>query len=316
MLEGTAVLWEEFLSTPSARRATCNAWSHGVAIGISIHALREEGDDGTCGRGLFGFDFYPRPPRGGRRVTTHKMRFSTTISIHALREEGDLHPLFLDAIISDISIHALREEGDTGFGRLCCCGFPISIHALREEGDGQRGWSKTTPKYFYPRPPRGGRRRREVALNVCKKISIHALREEGDALPFGSHLRILFISIHALREEGDTDDSDNTKNKAISIHALREEGDVSVTPYNGSMFTFLSTPSARRATRLLHVGTTFPAISIHALREEGDGSGAMRGGIRLYFYPRPPRGGRPSDGQASTRTLQFLSTPSARRATC
>ena len=248
MLEGTAVLWEEFLSTPSARRATCNAWSHGVAIGISIHAL--------------------------------------------------------------------REEGDTGFGRLCCCGFPISIHALREEGDGQRGWSKTTPKYFYPRPPRGGRRRREVALNVCKKISIHALREEGDALPFGSHLRILFISIHALREEGDTDDSDNTKNKAISIHALREEGDVSVTPYNGSMFTFLSTPSARRATRLLHVGTTFPAISIHALREEGDGSGAMRGGIRLYFYPRPPRGGRPSDGQASTRTLQFLSTPSARRATC
>ena len=36
----------------------------------------------------------------------------------------------------------------------------------------------------------------------------------------------------------------------------------------------------------------YPVISIHALREEGDGSGAMRGGIRLYFYPRPPRGGR------------------------
>ena len=37
-----------FLSTPSARRATCNAWSHGVAIGISIHALREEGDCFCC----------------------------------------------------------------------------------------------------------------------------------------------------------------------------------------------------------------------------------------------------------------------------
>ena len=172
-----------------------------------------------------------------------------------------------------------------------------------------------------------------------RSISIHALREEGDALPFGSHLRILFISIHALREEGDTDDSDNTKNKAISIHALREEGDVSVTPYNGSMFTFLSTPSARRATRLLHVGTTFPAISIHALREEGDGSGAMRGGIRLYFYPRPPRGGRlvflfsdavglyisihalREEGDWRLRSPnynnnnKFLSTPSARRAT-
>ena len=124
-------------------------------------------------------DFYPRPPRGGRRISPslardsrtflstpsarratqhqHRKRLCWCISIHALREEGDLHPLFLDAIISDISIHALREEGDTGFGRLCCCGFPISIHALREEGDAQRGWSKTTPKYFYPRPPRGGR---------------------------------------------------------------------------------------------------------------------------------------------------------------
>ena len=33
---------------------------------ISIHALREEGDqDGRCS-GLGCYDFYPRPPRGGR----------------------------------------------------------------------------------------------------------------------------------------------------------------------------------------------------------------------------------------------------------
>ena len=124
----------EFLSTPSARRATSQCNTSSNAMPISIHALREEGDI-CC-----------------QQHSAHR-----PISIHALREEGDLHPLFLDAIISDISIHALREEGDTGFGRLCCCGFPISIHALREEGDAQRGWSKTTPKYFYPRPPRGGR---------------------------------------------------------------------------------------------------------------------------------------------------------------
>ena len=55
--------------------------------------------------------------------------------------------------------------------------------------------------YFYPRPPRGGRR--SAAGLEGQPISIHALREEGDAYePF--HLREkIEISIHALREEGD-----------------------------------------------------------------------------------------------------------------
>ena len=79
----------------------------------------------------------------------------------------------------------------------------ISIHALREEGDDLRHKGRARGSNFYPRPPRGGRRRREVALNVCKKISIHALREEGDDA--GEALRVsgVIISIHALREEGD-----------------------------------------------------------------------------------------------------------------
>ena len=34
--------------------------------------------------------------------------------------------------------------------------------------------------HFYPRPPRGGRRGFQVALNLLQLISIHALREEGD----------------------------------------------------------------------------------------------------------------------------------------
>ena len=33
---------------------------------ISIHALREEGDLGTAPRYLVANNFYPRPPRGGR----------------------------------------------------------------------------------------------------------------------------------------------------------------------------------------------------------------------------------------------------------
>ena len=56
-----------FLSTPSARRATNHFRVFLERKRISIHALREEGD---CNRGS-GYckscsDFYPRPPRGGR----------------------------------------------------------------------------------------------------------------------------------------------------------------------------------------------------------------------------------------------------------
>ena len=35
----------------------------------------------------------------------------------------------------------------------------------------------------------------------------------------------------------------------------------------------------------------------------------------LHFYPRPPRGGRLSDVQSVQHAQEFLSTPSARRAT-
>ena len=34
--------------------------------------------------------------------------------------------------------------------------------------------------YFYPRPPRGGRRASAASAGRLKQISIHALREEGD----------------------------------------------------------------------------------------------------------------------------------------
>ena len=56
----------------------------------------------------------------------------------------------------------------------------ISIHALREEGDVRHGWSRTTPRYFYPRPPRRGRRATHAEYGMDGAISIHALREEGD----------------------------------------------------------------------------------------------------------------------------------------
>ena len=56
---------------------------------------------------------------------------------------------------------------------------------------------------------------------------------------------------------------------------------------------FLSTPSARRATHIIHTCTFSYA----------------------YFYPRPPRGGRHIHDFVSFCIPAFLSTPSARRAT-
>ena len=103
--------------------------------------------------------------------------------------------------------------------------------------------------------------------------------------------------------------------RSISIHALREEGDPAV--YNAMLTTsqFLSTPSARRATRFRVCLLPQFRISIHALREEGDPLCADCESLEQDFYPRPPRGGRRGLQGQHGRPRRFLSTPSARRAT-
>ena len=100
-----------FLSTPSARRATGDVDRVEATIDISIHALREEGDDLPCSRYLEIQDFYPRPPRGGRQPRSYDeilndLFLSTPSARRAtLQQRPVLQPL-------SISIHALREEGD------------------------------------------------------------------------------------------------------------------------------------------------------------------------------------------------------------
>ena len=126
-----------FLSTPSARRATHPCRGAIPAGSISIHALREEGDRATARRYPFSGDFYPRPPRGGRRSRWLRswwhQQFLSTPSARRATERP-----CASSRSCHISIHALREEGDTE----CIC----RIHQMHQ--------------YFYPRPPRGGRRGR------------------------------------------------------------------------------------------------------------------------------------------------------------
>ena len=148
-----------------------------------------------------------------------------------------------------ISIHALREEGDLQRpGRRG--GHFISIHALREEGDLRPRRAREAPGKFLSTP--SARRATDMAQVVGAAhhgISIHALREEGDTPWDVQSHRIFSISIHALREEGDS---------SMSFNALSDGNFYPRPPRGGrragniSLFDktlFLSTPSARRATK-------------------------------------------------------------------
>ena len=206
-----------FLSTPSARRATA-----------------------SCNRATYTrFDFYPRPPRGGRRCCIC-MANSCCIFLST--------PSARRATGGSQGVHGCRR---------------ISIHALREEGDQLAPPAVVQVGTFLSTP--SARRATMIACFsvICPPISIHALREEGDVATSATGTGT-FISIHALREEGDK----------IAI------------------------------SRWLN-----PAISIHALREEGDASRCCCGDVGPYFYPRPPRGGRPLRTSAARLPANFYPRP-------
>ena len=169
---------------------------------ISIHALREEGDDGDLLHGSTFHNFYPRPPRGGRRCGQRAGLAGLQISIHALREEGDTPSNTVSVRPSDFYPRPPRG-GRHGKPRPWRKHHLISIHALREEGDRGGGLYPPIMGYFYPRPPRGGRRRADSLHEA-----VHEFLSTPSARRATANLRenrvSLEISIHALREEGDT----------------------------------------------------------------------------------------------------------------
>ena len=191
----------------------------------------------------------------------------------------------------------------------------ISIHALREEGDTVHSPSRGSVVVFLSTP---SARRATCALwrsPLFQQISIHALREEGDVQQGTVCVNLFRISIHALREEGDPEDFYCWYPTPISIHALREEGDPTSAPFERCRTNFYPRPP--RGGRL-PVSVRTPScqlISIHALREEGDWPQRCRQRSSSYFYPRPPRGGRRLNISFRDALREFLSTPSARRAT-
>ena len=84
----------------------------------------------TSGQAAGTDNFYPRPPRGGRRNESGCRVTHWMISIHALREEGDV-------------------GDDEPFAR--CIVFLSTPSARRATGPLPP--FSTTDLYFYPRPP-------------------------------------------------------------------------------------------------------------------------------------------------------------------
>ena len=126
-------VYRQFLSTPSARRATdvCAIIERGILFLSTPSARRATFSPFSPSK--YTLDFYPRPPRGGR-------------------PEPGRHPPVRKEFLSTPSARraTTRSKQKRGF-------CSISIHALREEGDPDRRTCASVPDHFYPRPPRGGR---------------------------------------------------------------------------------------------------------------------------------------------------------------
>ena len=281
-----------FLSTPSARRAT-RSWS---------------------GRGTAQRDFYPRPPRGGRRneplkrgilalfLSTPSARRATTKTA-ASSTNGNVF----------LSTPSARRATSPGISWPCSMSFlstpsarratdfyrnaaqikRISIHALREEGDARPRRTPSAEAYFYPRPPRGGRRiTRDTKIPLVEFLSTPSARRATPSKAGTADRRAYFYP-----------------------RPPRGGRPRPVPVDGGHLQRFLSTPSARRATMDKIELAGFTAISIHALREEGDQRMSRSISHPANFYPRPPRGGRQIGLYPGHGGSVFLSTPSARRAT-
>ena len=235
-----------FLSTPSARRAT-----------LEVRAVRR-----------VGADFYPRPPRGGRQVCRAEAPAGQIISIHALREEGDT--LTVSARIPSTYFYPRPPRGGrrektgefiedkeflstpsarraTQGGTLTEDSYEFLSTPSARRATVTQHTSAAWPTYFYPRPPRGGRRCSAAGCAFERVISIHALREEGDGNGVPVH-RVQCISIHALREEGDWQMPGQTRVTGYFYPRPPRGGRLADFQRRRCVIPFLSTPSARRAT--------------------------------------------------------------------
>ena len=190
--------------------------------------------------------FYPRPPRGGRHNSLNgwatDIKFLSTPSARratkrVTQKGGDRRFLSTPSVRRAIDFSKHKRKGSSIF---------LSTPSARR-ATGRIDYETHRRNIFLSTPSARRATQQPERMGDRHQISIHALREEGD-------------------QKGHTE----RRRQAISIHALREEGDVCAIYDISELISFLSTPSARRATAcwVAHLSPLW------------------------YFYPRPPRGGR------------------------
>ena len=191
--------------------------------------------------------------------------------------------------------------------------------------------------YFYPRSPRGERRRNQRITRKSLCISIHAPREGSDVESVsGQHFVNVFLS--TLPARGATDPSLHRNSLAlISIHAPREGSDPvchirredqkyfyprsprgerrNSTSKRNPASTFLSTLPARGATTSEQDSRRSHSISIHAPREGSDLYWRLFRGYRMISIHAPREGSDRREIIPNTHHNTFLSTLPARGAT-
>ena len=261
-----------FLSTPSARRATKILDAVCRVDGISIHALREEGDP------LMIITSWPPPlflsTPSARRATMSWM-------------------LFLLPSSKFLSTPSARRATQYRHGavRLCSDFYPrpprggrpvwhwqpvlqcwISIHALREEGDqlarvsvSQHNRFLSTPSArratsvmsmpscveidFYPRPPRGGRP--ASGLMVCESCLFLSTPSARRATVGASCARLSLLYFYPRPPRGGRRvllTSKRPLSRYFYPRPPRGGRRAASNPLANVLDLFLSTPSARRAT--------------------------------------------------------------------
>ena len=170
---------ESFLSTPSARRATCAKFSPTYSKAYFYPRPPRGGRRVGSNGGSIRTYFYPRPPRGGRPTLTRTTPPLSRNFYPRPPRGGRLpilgYPAYFPLFLSTPSARRATVACAVAFRQV-----RISIHALREEGDLTEVIEIIPITNFYPRPPRGGRRRHRRRQLKNTYISIHALREEGD----------------------------------------------------------------------------------------------------------------------------------------
>ena len=260
-------------------------------------------------------DFYPRPPRGGRLQPVFQGE-NCCLNFYPRPPRGGRREGKLTAYTRGEFLSTPSARRATSIRSMCC----------------------SPGAYFYPRPPRGGRPPVGTRKAACHELFLSTPSARRTTVSVSPEAAVLpnfyprpprggrqylyrsyhtlggFLSTPSARRATPTATTSLNSRKNFYPRPPRGGRPVVVLQHVG-FHQFLSTPSARRATLKTTITTNVGGISIHALREEGDRRAFLQGRLPVYFYPRPPRGGRPVMQDGLTRYVKFLSTPSARRAT-